>query len=147
MHIRWYEPDDDPYLMELERLSPRGEPRPFVHFRRRFIDRADIYENRYLFVAEEDNRPIGVTSITIKDTWIGGEPMRVAYSFDTRIHAGYRRLGVANAMQEAKLDFLYQEGVHGMYAYVVATNQPALAMLQKIGHTKARLVLYLTYSP
>lgn len=147
MHIRWYEPEDEPYLMELERLSPRGEPRPFVHFRRRFIDRAAMYDNYYLFVAEEDHRPIGVTSITIKDTWIGNEPVRIAYSFDTRVHPNYRRIGVANAMQEAKLNFLFQEGIHGMYAYVVATNYPALNMLEKIGHHRARLVLHLTYSP
>lgn len=145
--VRHYRPDDDPYLMELERLSPRGEPRPFVHFRHRFIDRAMMQANPYLFIAEKDGRPVGVTSIAIKDTQIGGELVRLAYSFDTRVHPNYRRMGIANAMQEEKLAFLYDEGVHGIYADVVSTNQASIRMLEKVGFYKVRMVLYLTFTP
>ena len=103
--IRHYQPEDDPYLMELERLCPRGEPRPFVHYRRQFVDRARLYKNHHLFIAIKDNRPVGVTSIAIKNTIIGDESVKISYSFDTRVHPKYRRQGIANAMQEAKLAF------------------------------------------
>lgn len=145
--VRHYREDDAPYLMELERLSPRGEPRPFVHFRRNFIDRAMTFQEPYLFIAEKDRRPVGVTSIALKDTMIGGEAVRVAYSFDTRVHPSYRRQGIANAMQEEKIKFLRSEGVHGMYACVVATNVASLAMLEKVGFHRARMILHLTFSP
>jgi ribosomal protein S18 acetylase RimI-like enzyme len=145
--IRAYSPDDDESLMELERLSPRGEPRPFVHFRRQFVDRANLFANPHTIVAEKDNRPVGVTSIAIKDTHIGGFPVRVSYSFDTRVHPQYRRLGVANAMQEEKLAFLRSQGVHGIYALVVATNNASIKMLEKVGFHKVRMILYLTFTP
>ncbi len=145
--IRAYHPDDDDYLMELERLCPRGEPRPFVHFRRRFVDRANLFENPYTIVAEKDNRPVGVTSIAIKDTHIGGYPTRVSYSFDTRVHPQYRRMGIANAMQEEKLAFLRSQGVQGIYALVVATNHASMKMLEKVGFSKIRMILYLTFTP
>ena len=145
--IRHYRPDDDHYLMELERLCPRGEPRPFVHFRRRFIDRAMMFQEPYLFIAEKDQRPVGVTSIAVKQTHIGGYPVKVAYSFDTRVHPDYRRMGVGNAMQEEKLAFLASEGVHGLYACVISTNVASLGMLNKVGFKKARLILHLSFSP
>ncbi|NDJ87389.1 MAG: GNAT family N-acetyltransferase [Chloroflexi bacterium] len=145
--IRAYTPADDPQLMELERLCPRGEPRPFVHFRRRFIDRAMLYTNPYLFIAEKNGMPVGVTSIAIKDTHIGGDAVRVAYSFDTRVHPRFRRQGIANAMQEEKLAFLRSQGVHGMYAYVVSTNFASIKMLEKIGVHKVRMILYLNFTP
>ncbi len=145
--VRAYRPDDDAYLMELERLCPRGEPRPFVHFRRQFIDRAMLYHSPYLFIAEKDGRPIGVTSIAIKDTQIGEENVRVSYSFDTRVHPHYRRQGIANAMQEEKVAFLKSEGVSGIYAFVVSTNYASIKMLEKVGFQKVRLVLFLSFTP
>ena len=145
--VRHYREDDDPYLMELERLSPRGEPRPFVHFRHQFVDRAMLYRQPYLFIAEKDQRPVGVTSIAIKETYIGPDPVRIAYSFDTRVHPNYRRQGIANAMQEEKLAFLRSEGIHGIYACVVATNVASLSMLEKVGFHRARMILHLSFSP
>lgn len=145
--VRAYQPQDDPHLMELERLCPRGEPRPFVHFRRQFIDRALLYENPYLFIAEKDGQAVGVTSVAIKDTQIGNETIRVSYSFDTRVHPRYRRQGIANAMQEEKLTFLRNEGVHGIYAFVVSTNYASIKMLEKVGFQKVRLILFLTFTP
>lgn len=145
--IRAYQPEDDPYLMELERLSPRGEPRPFYHFRRRFIDRAMLYARPYLFVAEKDGRPVGVTSVAIKDTQINGERVTACYSFDTRVHPAYRRMGIANAMQEEKQAFFASQGAHMIYTLVVATNLPSIKMLEKIGYKKNRQTLLLTFPP
>lgn len=147
LQIRAYQPEDDPYLMELERLCPRGEPRPFFHFRRRFIDRAMLYKEPYLFIAEKDGRPVAVTSIAIKDSYINGEKLRICYSFDTRVHPQYRRQGIANAMQEEKLAFLHSEGVHLIHTYVVATNFASMRMLEKVGFRKNRLLLHLSFPP
>lgn len=147
MIIRPYQPPDDDALMELERQSPRGFPKPFVHFRRRFIDRAHLYATNYTLVAETDGQIVGVTSIIVKDTLIGGQRLKVAYSFDTRVHPKYRRNGIGHAMVEEKLKWAQAEGAVGVYSLIVSTNNASLGMVDKSGYQKVRLILYLQYQP
>lgn len=147
MLIRPYQPEDDPHLIALERQSPRGFPKPFVHFRKRFIQRAEMYRHRLTLVAVDSNRIIGVSSIIVKDTLIEGDPAKIAYSFDTRVHPDYRRMGVGHAMVEEKLRWAKAEGAIGVYSFIVTTNQASLGMVSKSGYEKCRLVLYLDYRP
>jgi predicted N-acetyltransferase YhbS len=148
MEIRPYQPEDDPLLLELERQSPRGFPHPFVHFRRRFIDRANMYKNSFTLVAVADGGQIvGVTSIIVRKTLIGGEPMMIAYSFDTRVHPKHRRHGIGHALVEEKLKWAQTQGAIGVYSLIVTTNQASLGMVAKSGYQKIRLVLYFEFSP
>lgn len=147
MEIRPYHPDDDPLLIALERQSPRGFPDPFVHFRRKFIDRANLYKNTLTLVAILDGQLVGVTSIITRNTYIGGEPAQIAYSFDTRVHPKHRRTGIGHAMVEEKLKWAKTQGALGVYSLIVTTNQASLGMVAKSGYQKIRLVLYFEFLP
>jgi len=147
MLIRPYQPEDDPALMALERKSARGFPKPFVHFRRKFIDRANLYRQSLTLVAIDDNAIVGVSSVCIKNTLVGNHAVKVGYSFDTRVSPDYRRKGVGHAMVEEKLKWAEQVGAVGVYSLVVSTNNASLGMVQKSGYEKIRMVLYLQYQP
>ncbi|NJL92347.1 MAG: GNAT family N-acetyltransferase [Anaerolineae bacterium] len=147
MIIRPYHSDDDPALMALERQSPRGFPKPFIHYRNRFINRAELYKERLTLVAEARGQVVGVTSIALKDTFIGGQPVKVGYSFDTRVHPQLRRNGIGHAMVEEKLRWAREAGAVGAYSLIVSTNQASQGMVAKAGYAKARIILYLEYTP
>jgi predicted N-acetyltransferase YhbS len=146
MEIRPYESNDEPHLMWLERNSPRGFP-GFVHFRRRFIDRAELYSRPLTLVACEDKEVIAVSSIIVKSTMIGGEPVKIAYSFDTRVAPAHRRKGIGHKLVEEKLKWARAEGAVGVYSLIVATNLPSVGMVEKSGYKKTHLILYLRFQP
>lgn len=132
--------------MRLERQSPRGFP-PFVHFRRRFIDRAELYDTHYTLVAEKDGKVIGISSIALKSTFVNRIPVTMGYSFDTRVSPDYRRNGVGHALVQEKLRWAKSQGAVGAYSLVVATNQASLGMTAKAGYARTHMILYLQYSP
>jgi ribosomal protein S18 acetylase RimI-like enzyme len=148
MYIRGYHPDDDPALMALERLCPRGLPEPFVHYRRRFIDRAVIFADHQVLVVEDDRRTIiGCIAVTVKRTHIGGYPVSLGYVFDARTHPAARRHGVATAMVEAVDEYLVERGVDGVYGHVEAANVESLRLFAKTGYRRIRQLLMLFYQP
>ncbi|MFP4323128.1 MAG: N-acetyltransferase family protein [Anaerolineales bacterium] len=147
MEIRPYTAADDPHLMAIEQRSARGFPQPFVHFRRRFIDRAELYSNHCTLVAEDRGQIIGVTSIIVKDTLIGNSRTKIAYSFDTRVAPEYRRQGVGHALVEEKLKWARDKGAVGVYSLIVTTNQASMGMVQKSGYQKIRIILYAQFQP
>src|SRR5262249_45908643 len=82
-----------------------------------------------------------------KDTFIGGLPVKVAYSFDNRVSPAHRRLGVGHAMVEEKLKWAKAAGAVGVYSLIVTTNQASLGMVAKSRYKKIRLVMYLEFLP
>lgn len=147
MRIRYYHPEDDPELMELERLSPRGLPEPFVHYRRRFIDRAAIFADHQLLVAEHDGAVIGCIAISVKRTQVGGRPVSLGYAFDARTHPDFRRHGVGTALVEAVDEYLAGREVDGVYGHIEASNVPSLRLFAKMGYERVRQLLMLFYQP
>jgi len=147
MHIRDYRPDDDPALMVLERLSPRGLPEPFVHYRRRFIDRAALFAEHHLLVAEDGGEVIGCVAAGLKQTHVGGEPVRLGYVFDARTHPAWRRQGVASALVAALDEFLWERGADGVYGHIVASNVASLHLFAKCGYQRLRQLILLTFQP
>ena len=147
MRIRDYRPDDDPALMILERLSPRGLPEPFVHYRRRFIDRAALFAEHYLLVAEEGGEVIGCIAVGLKQTHVGGQPVRLGYIFDARTHPARRRQGIASALVAALDESLWERGADGVYGHVVASNIPSLHLFAKCGYQRLRQLILLTFQP
>ncbi|HLA42449.1 MAG TPA: GNAT family N-acetyltransferase, partial [Aggregatilineales bacterium] len=134
-------------LMQIERHSPRGEPHPFVHYRRRFVERAEMYPQHQTLVALNDGKQVAVSSIIIKETIIGGESVKIAYSFDTRVLPSHRQKGIGHAMVEAKLQWAKEQGAVGVYSLIVTTNKPSLAMVAKSGYEKVRMILYVQFQP
>jgi ribosomal protein S18 acetylase RimI-like enzyme len=147
MHIRYYHPQDDPTLMRLERLSPRGLPEPFVHFRRRFIDRAALFPDHQLLVAEHERHVVGCAAMAVKRTHIGGRPVSVAYIFDVRTHPDLRRRGVGSALLEAVEEYLVGRNVDGAYGHIEEGNVGSLRLFERFGYDRARQLLMLFYQP
>lgn len=147
MHIRYYRPEDDPALMRLERLCPRGLPEPFVHYRRRFIDRAALFSDHQLLVAEHERAVVGVAALGIKRTHIGDDPVSLAYIFDVRTDPAVRRQGIAQALMDAVDDYLIERGVDGIYAHIVTSNIPSLKLFAKCGYERLRQIMMLFYQP
>jgi ribosomal protein S18 acetylase RimI-like enzyme len=147
MYIRNYRPDDDPALMALERMCPRGLPEPFVHYRRRFIDRAALFSDHQLLVCEVQRQVVGVAAVCVKRTQVDGRPVSLAYIFDVRTDPAFRRRGVAVAMLEAVDDYLVGRGVDGVYAHIVTSNLPSLRLFARLGYDRLRQLILLTYQP
>ncbi len=147
MHIRYYHPQDDPALMVLERLSPRGLPEPFVHYRRRFIDRAALFSDHQLLVAEHEHQVVGCVALAVKRTHIGGRPVSVGYIFDVRTHPDVRRRGVGSALLEAVDIYLIGREVDGAYGHIEAGNVASLRLFDKFGYERTRQLLMLFYHP
>ena len=147
MHIRFYHPEDDPALMRLERLSPRGLPEPFVHYRRRFIDRATLFPDHQMLVAEDAGHVIGCAAIGVKRTHIGDRPVSVGYIFDVRTDPALRRRGIGTALIDAVEDYLIERGVDGAYGQIVTSNVASLRMFAKMGYERVRQIMMLVYQP
>lgn len=147
MIIRTYEPEDDPALMALERLCPRGLPEPFVHYRRRFIDRAALFAHYAVLVVEHEGAIIGTGALCVKDTQVGGVPVRLGYVFDIRTDPALRRRGIGQAIVDACDEYLIACGAHGAYAHIVASNVASLRLFEKRGYARQRQLMLLTYQP
>lgn len=147
MHIRYYHPDDDPELMNLERLSPRGLPEPFVHYRRRFIDRAAIFSDHQLLVAEDNAEVIGCIAIAVKRTQVGARPVTLGYVFDARTHPRWRQQGIGSALVRAVDDYLNERHVEGVYGHIETSNLPSLKLFAKMGYERVRQLLMLFFQP
>ncbi len=147
MLIRYYLPEDDPALMHLERLSPRGLPEPFVHFRRRFIDRAALFADHQMLVAEEKGRVVGCAALAVKRTHVGNAPVSVGYIFDVRTHPEVRRRGIGTALVRASEDYLRGRDVDGLYAHIVVSNVASLKLFGKLGYERLRQLILLSFQP
>jgi ribosomal protein S18 acetylase RimI-like enzyme len=148
MRTRWYTEDDDPALMHLERQCPRGEPSPFVHYRRRFVDRAAIFKEYCLLLVEEDSEIIACAAAAIKDTHIKRQPVRLAYIFDVRVAPKMRRQGLAfTLLTHLEQELLTTFQCDGAYAHIVATNQPSIRLFDALGYHRRRQLRLLSYLP
>jgi ribosomal protein S18 acetylase RimI-like enzyme len=147
MHIRSYHPQDDPALMMLERLSPRGLPEPFVHYRRRFIDRAALFPDHQLLVAEHERHVVGCVAVAVKRTHVGGRPVSLGYIFDVRTHPELRRRGLGSALIEATDKYLIEREADGVYGHIETGNVASMRLFEKMGYERLRQLLMLFFYP
>lgn len=147
LHIRRYDEDDDPALMALERQCPRGEPTPFVHYRRRFVDRAALFGEYFLLLAEQEGQIVGAIAAAIKETFIKGKPIRIGYIFDARVSPRCRGQGIASLLLARTVAELQALACEGAYAHIVATNRPSLRLFAHGGFERQRQLRYLTWLP
>lgn len=147
MKIRPYTAEDDPALMHLERQCPRGQPDAFVHYRRRFVDRAALYKEYMLLLVEAEGEAVAVAAAALKNTQVKGIARRLAYVFDVRVAPKMRRLGLAQTLLEELEEYLLAEKCDGAYAHIVATNSASLKLFGKLGYARQRQLRYLTYQP
>ncbi len=147
MHIRPYEAGDDAALMQIEYRSPRGETSPFVHYRRRFADRAALFPHSQLLSLEQNNEVIGCIAAGFKQVQVAGEFCSFAYLFDLRVKPEYRRQGCASMLIRAVEQLAGARGAVALYGSVVSTNLASLATMDVHGFQRIRQLLYLEYAP
>lgn len=148
MIIRPYRPPDDEALMALERLCPRGAPHAFVHYRRRFVDRAALFNEHLVLVVEGDGGEIvAAVASGIKETHAGGQPLRLGYLFDVRVAPAARRQGLALTLLRALEEALVAQGCDGAYAHVVSSNLPSVRLFATLGYEQRRPLHFLSFEP
>jgi ribosomal protein S18 acetylase RimI-like enzyme len=147
MRIRPYRAADDAALMAIEYRSPRGASDPFVHYRRRFADRAALFADCQLFVLEIDGRVAGCAAVALKSTQVNREPVTLGYIFDLRVDVDLRRQGLGKLLVRHVEEYAFSRGAIGMYGLVVSVNLASLRLFEQQGYTRIRQALYLEYPP
>lgn len=145
MQIRPYTPTDDAALMQIELQSPRGTEAPFVHYRRRFVDRTRLFAEGHLFTLVDGDQVGGCIAVALKTVRIAGQAVRVAYDFDLRVTPAWRRRGLGLLLLDHAAAFARGAGAVGLYGAVVSTNAPSLKLLEGTGYTRLRPVRYLEF--
>ncbi len=147
MRIRPYRSADDAALMAIEYRSPRGASDPFVHYRRRFADRAALFADCQLFVLEVDGRVAGCVAVALKPTQVSREPAILGYIFDLRVDTDVRRQGLGKMLVRHVEEYALSRSAVGMYGLIVSVNLPSLRLFEQQGYTRIRQALYLEYLP
>jgi hypothetical protein len=133
--IREATPEDHDALSRLEAQSPQGSGITIVADRDDYLYRANLHEEGKTLIAEEDGNLIGVMAYAIKDVFVSGERERVAYFYDLRAEASYRRSmrrGVYR-LWRTTLEGMEGGGASIVYGHVKADNRDALSVFTKLG--------------
>lgn len=89
--IREATPGDNDELLRLEAASPQGTGIAILIDRSDYFYRSRMHDRARILVATENGRIVGIMAFAIKDVLLDGSPDRVAYFYDLRGDAAYRR--------------------------------------------------------
>lgn len=135
LQIREAKQDDDRTLLALEALSPQGETTRILLERTTYFYRPSLFDRGKVLMAEEDGRLVGVMAYAIKDVWVHGEVLPVAYLYDLRGAPDYRRSmkrGLFQLWQTLHSE-VQQHGAVLIYGHVKEDNHPSLRVMLKGG--------------
>jgi hypothetical protein len=82
---------DNEALLRLEAESPQGTGIRILIDREDYFYRSALFDVGKVLLAEEDEKLVGVMAYAIKEVYISGKIRRVAYLYDLRGEASYRR--------------------------------------------------------
>ena len=132
---------DNEALLQLEAQSPQGTGISILIDRDDYFYRSRLHDRNTVLIAEEDDRLVGIMAFAIKEVLLDGEPERVAYFYDLRGEASYRRSMKRGLFRlwKACLAEMEGEGAAFIYGQVKSDNsdsmQIATKMDAKIGAT------------
>jgi hypothetical protein len=89
--IREAIPKDNEALLRLEAESPQGTGIRILIDREDYFYRSTLFDEGKVLLGEEDEQLVGVMAYAIKEVYLSGEIRRVAYLYDLRGEASYRR--------------------------------------------------------
>jgi len=133
--IREATPDDNAALLELEKDSPQGTGISILIDREDYFYRSRVHPQSHVLIAEEGGRLVGVMAYAIKSAVIDGAPERVAYFYDLRGEATYRRSmkrGLFRLWREILSDIESQDAAF-IYGHVKADNLASLNVSSRMG--------------
>ncbi len=127
--------EDNEELLRLEAKSPQGTGVAIVIDRDDYFYRSALHDNGKVMIAEEEGKIVGVMAYALKDVLIGGEEERVAYFYDLRGEATYRRSmkrGLFRLWKAVEAE-IESGGAAFIYGHVKADNHASLTVATKMG--------------
>jgi hypothetical protein len=137
--IREATPDDNENLLRLEAESPQGTGIAILIDRDDYFYRSRVHDHVRVLVAEEAEKLVGVMAYAIKDVYLDGVIDRVAYFYDLRGEAAYRRSMKRGLLRlwKAVLAEMEADGAALIYGHVKADNYASLNVTTRMN---ARIV-------
>jgi len=135
LRIREATEDDNEALLRLEAASPQGTGISILIDRDDYFYRSRLHGESKVMIAEEDGNLVGVMAFAIKDALLDGGVERVAYFYDLRGEATYRRSMKRGLFRlwKAVVAEIEAEGAEFIYGHVKADNYESLSVSTKMG--------------
>ena len=133
--IREATPADNEALLRLEAQSPQGTGISLLIDRDDYFYRSRLHDQGKVLIAEEKDHLVGIMAYAIKKVLLHGTEQKVAYFYDLRGDAEYRRSMKRGLFRLWKhiLAELEEAGVQFIYGHVKADNLDSLSVATKSG--------------
>ncbi|QAA75888.1 MAG: hypothetical protein BIP78_0120 [Candidatus Bipolaricaulis sibiricus] len=126
---------DEDVLRRLEDASPQGHDARISSERTTFFYRSDLFSRARVLLALERAQAVGVMAYALKEVFVGGEPVPVAYFYDLRSDPAYRR-SMKRGLWElwrAVREEAAAAGAWFVYGHVKGDNVEAIRVFTKGG--------------
>ncbi len=130
---------DNDALLRLEAESPQGTGISILIDREDYFYRSRMHDQARILLATEDDRIVGVMAFAVKDVVLDGAPDRVAYFYDLRGDAAYRRSmkrGLLRLWQAAHEEMRAAD-VAFVFGHVKCDNYDSLNVVTRMGAREA----------
>lgn len=137
--IREATPSDNDALLRLEAASPQGTGISILIDRADYFYRSRMYDQARVLLATENDRIVGIMAYAIKDVLLDGSPDRVAYFYDLRGDAEYRRSMKRGLLRlwHSVHDEVKAAGAAFVYGHVKCDNYDSLNVVTRLGAKEA----------
>lgn len=127
--------DDNEALLHLESESPQGTGISIVLDRQDYFYRSRMHDGARVIVAEEDGKIVGVMAYAVKEVLLDGGTDRVAYFYDLRGEATYRRSMKRGLLRlwHAVHDEIRETGAAFLFGHVKADNYDSMNVATRTG--------------
>ncbi len=135
LEIREATQADDSALLALEAASPQGDSTRILLDRTTYFYRPTLFDRGKVMLALEDDKLVGVMAYAIKDVWLCGEVVPVAYMYDLRSYPAYSRSmkrGLFTLWQALEQEIL-EHSARMVYGHVKEDNRTAMNIMLKGG--------------
>jgi len=135
VEIREATPADDGELRRLEDASPQGHESRISTERTTFFYRSELFPHAHVLLALEESRAVGLMAYAVKEAYVQGELVPVAYLYDLRSDPRYRR-SMKRGLWElwrAVRDQSRAKGARFIYGHVKGDNAEAMRVFSRGG--------------
>jgi len=134
LRIREATPADNEALLQLENQSPQGTGISILIDREDYFYRSRLHDRTKVLIAEENGELVGIMAFAIKEVLLHGEKDRVAYFYDLRGEASYRRSMKRGLFRlwKACLAEIEGEGAAFIYGNVKFDNKDSMRIATKM---------------
>ncbi len=132
--IREATSSDNEQLLQLEAQSPQGTGISILIDREDYFYRSRLHDRTKILIAEEHDAIVGIMAFAIKDVLLRGVPEKVAYFYDLRGEATYRRSmkrGLLRLWRACLAEILAHDAAF-LYGHVKADNNDSMRIALKM---------------